>query len=94
MKNSENNVICYKKYLADLKAELEDFEALLIDRADPNKPLAMAEIMEHLDIIEQAYYEHLTCKIAQLERWVAVEEGREKVNGLRRIGLDMGWGGN
>ncbi|SFH22382.1 hypothetical protein SAMN05660649_04331 [Desulfotomaculum arcticum] len=72
-----DNVISYKELLADLKTELEEFEADIIELADPEKPLSMQNILERLDIIERAYYEHLIKRIKQLEQWLAVEEGRE-----------------
>lgn len=73
---NDSNVISYKKLLANLREELAEFEACIIEQADPGKPLTLDEVMERLDIIERAYYNHLVKRIAQLERWLAVDEER------------------
>lgn len=73
-----DNVISYRKVLEDFRKELAEFEAEIMELADPEKPLTLKALMEQLDIIEQAYYEFLVKRIAQLERWAAVDEGREQ----------------
>jgi len=76
-----DNVISYRKVLAGLEKELAEFEAYLMELEDEDDcesetPLTLDELIELLDLVEQAYYDHLLHRIALLKQWLAVDEGR------------------